>query len=100
MATTDSGASTANTSVMYSKRSQRIMALSLWICQRLKRLRLFYYAHPYTLCDKGTVERHNGIIRRFIPKGTRIDSLIAKQIFAVENWNRNIPVVDPASRRR
>ena len=30
---------------------------------------LVYYAHPYTSCDKGTVERHNGLIRRFIPKG-------------------------------
>ena len=29
---------------------------------------LIYYAHPYTSCDKGTVERHNGLIRRFIPK--------------------------------
>ena len=27
---------------------------------------LVYYAHPYTSCDKGTVERHNGLIRRFI----------------------------------
>ena len=29
---------------------------------------LVYYAHPYTSWDKGTVERHNGLIRRFIPK--------------------------------
>ena len=34
---------------------------------------LIYYAYPYTSCDKGTVERHNGLIRRFIPKGKRID---------------------------
>ena len=26
---------------------------------------LVYYAHPYTSCNKGTVERHNGLIRRF-----------------------------------
>ena len=38
---------------------------------------LVYYAHPYTSCDKGTVEHCNGIIRRFIPKGKRIDSLTA-----------------------
>ncbi|GHN35800.1 hypothetical protein ME792_09260 [Lactobacillus delbrueckii] len=30
---------------------------------------LVYYAHPYTSCDKGSVERHNGLIRRYIPKG-------------------------------
>lgn len=52
---------------------------------------LVYHAHPYTSCDKGTVERHNGIIRRFIPKGKRIDSLTAEQIFAVENWCNNLP---------
>lgn len=33
---------------------------------------LVYYAHPYTSCDKGTVERHNRLIRRFIPKGETI----------------------------
>ncbi|MCD5481762.1 IS30 family transposase, partial [Lactobacillus delbrueckii subsp. bulgaricus] len=26
---------------------------------------LVYYAHPYTSCDKGSVERHNGLIRRY-----------------------------------
>ncbi|MCO0808481.1 IS30 family transposase, partial [Lactobacillus helveticus] len=35
---------------------------------------LIYYAHPYTSCDKGTVERHNGLIRRFIPKGDCINN--------------------------
>ena len=33
---------------------------------------LIYFAHPYTSCDKGTVEKHNGLIRRFIPKGDYI----------------------------
>ncbi len=37
---------------------------------------LVYFAHPYTSCEKGTVERHNGLIRRFIPKGKRIDSYL------------------------
>ena len=32
---------------------------------------LVYFAHPYTSCEKGSVERHNGLIRRFIPKGKR-----------------------------
>ena len=36
---------------------------------------LVYFAHPYTSCEKGSVERHNVLIRRFIPKGCRIDSL-------------------------
>ena len=47
---------------------------------------LVYYAHPYTSCDKGTVERHNGLIRRFIPKGKRIDDFTGQQISDVETW--------------
>lgn len=27
---------------------------------------LVYYAHPFTSCDKGGVEKHNRMIRRFI----------------------------------
>ncbi len=38
---------------------------------------IVYYAHPYTSCDKGTVERHNGLIRRFIPKGDYINKILA-----------------------
>ena len=36
---------------------------------------LVYFAHPYASCEKGSIERHNGLLRRFIPKGRRIDSL-------------------------
>ena len=34
---------------------------------------LVYYASPYTSCDKGSVEGHTGLIRRYIPKGDRMD---------------------------
>ena len=47
---------------------------------------LVYYAHPYTSCDKGAVERQNGLIRRFIAKKKRIDSFTAEQISDVETW--------------
>lgn len=52
---------------------------------------LVYYAHPYSSCEKGSVERHNGLIRRFIPKGKRIDSLTSDQISDVETWCNNLP---------
>lgn len=52
---------------------------------------LVYFAHPYTSCDKGTVERHNGLIRRFIPKGKRIDSYSLQQIANIETWCNCLP---------
>lgn len=52
---------------------------------------LVYFAHPYTSCEKGSVERHNGLIRRFIPKGKRIDSYSDEQISQIEIWCNSLP---------
>ncbi|MBW7985809.1 IS30 family transposase [Lactobacillus helveticus] len=52
---------------------------------------LIYYAHPYTSCDKGTVERHNGLIRRFIPKGDCINNYSLQQIIDIETWCNSLP---------
>ncbi len=52
---------------------------------------LVYFAHPYTSCEKGSVERHNGLIRRFIPKGCRIDSFSDEQICQIEVWCNSLP---------
>ena len=52
---------------------------------------LVYYSHPYTSCDKGSVERHNGLIRRFIPKGKQIDDFTCQQISDVETWCNSLP---------
>ena len=52
---------------------------------------LVYFAHPYTSCEKGSVERHNGLIRRFIPKGKRIDSYSDEQIAQIEVWCNGLP---------
>jgi len=52
---------------------------------------LVYYAHPYSSYEKGSVERHNGLIRRFIPKGMRIDQLSTQAIADVETWCNSLP---------
>lgn len=52
---------------------------------------LVYYAHPYTSCDKGGIERHNRMIRRFIPKGKYIKNYSLDQISEIEEWCNNLP---------
>lgn len=52
---------------------------------------LVYFAHPYTACEKGTVERHNGLIRRFLPKGERIEDYSLEQIAQIEVWCNGLP---------
>ena len=47
---------------------------------------LIYYAHPYTSCDKGTVERHNGL-----PKGEAIDDYSLQEIIDIETWCNSLP---------
>lgn len=39
-----------------------------------------YFTHPYTSCEKGTVECHNRMLRRFIPKGKSIEDYTADEI--------------------
>jgi IS30 family transposase len=50
-----------------------------------------YYAHPYASSERGTNERHNGLIRRFIPKGKSIDDIDETLIAYVENWCNTLP---------
>ncbi|KJY60002.1 Transposase [Lactobacillus kimbladii] len=52
---------------------------------------LVYYAHPYTSCEKGGVERHNRLIRCFIPKGQSIKDYDLRQIYGIEEWCNNLP---------
>lgn len=52
---------------------------------------LVYFAHPYTSCEKESVERHNGLIRRFIPKERRIDSFSDEQTCQIEVWCNSLP---------
>ncbi|SDF26445.1 IS30 family transposase, partial [Sporolituus thermophilus] len=50
-----------------------------------------YFAHPYSSFERGTNERHNGLIRRFIPKGTSIAALAASVIQRIQNWCNHLP---------
>lgn len=50
-----------------------------------------FYAHPYAPSERGTNERQNGMVRRFIPKGTDIASLSSGTIQRVEDWMNNLP---------
>jgi len=50
-----------------------------------------FFTHPYSSFEKGTNERHNGLIRRFIPKGRRIDGYTADDIAFIEDWCNTLP---------
>jgi transposase, IS30 family len=50
-----------------------------------------YKAHPYSAYERGTNENTNGIIRRFIPKGTDIGKLSDEFLNRVEKWINTLP---------
>ena len=52
---------------------------------------LVYYAHPYTFCNKGSVEGRIELIRRYIPKGDRMDKCSAEDIAKIEVWCNSLP---------
>ena len=53
-----------------------------------------YFAHPYSSWERGSNERHNGLLRRFIPKGMPIstvsESLIRRAMRQCNNLPRKI----------
>ena len=50
-----------------------------------------YFAHPYSSWEKGSIENHNGLIHRCLPKGKRMDSYSADEILSVELWANALP---------
>ncbi|SHF24063.1 hypothetical protein SAMN02746089_01545 [Caldanaerobius fijiensis DSM 17918] len=51
-----------------------------------------YYTHPYSAWERATNnERHNGLVRRLIPKGTAISELSLSQIGRVQDWCNTLP---------
>lgn len=51
----------------------------------------FYFCHPYASCEKGTNEKHNSIIRYFIPKSILIENYTVKEINDICHWMNNYP---------
>lgn len=50
-----------------------------------------YFCHPYCSGEKGTNEKHNSIIRYFIPKGTLIESISDDKLNKIASWMNNYP---------
>ncbi len=50
-----------------------------------------YFAHPYCASERGSNENCNRIIRRFIPKGSRIGDISDMDIQKIEDWINNLP---------
>jgi len=55
-----------------------------------KRMDVFY-AHPYASYERGTNENHNGLIRRFLPKGTRMEDVTVEKVAKIQHWLNNLP---------
>lgn len=50
-----------------------------------------YFCHPYASCEKGTNEKHNGMIRYFIPKGSLIENYSNNELNRICSWMNNYP---------
>ncbi len=50
-----------------------------------------FYAHPFSACERGSNENANGIIRRFIPKGSAINKVTKQKVKEIQDWMNNYP---------
>lgn len=50
-----------------------------------------YFAHPYSSWERGTNENTNGLIRRFLPKGTDFNKISLERLKQIENNLNNRP---------
>ena len=50
-----------------------------------------YFAHPYSSFERRINERHNRILRRFIPKGTDINKISEEELERIEDLINGLP---------
>ena len=50
-----------------------------------------YFAHPYSSWERGTNENTNGLIRRYLPKGTEFDKIDEKTLLEIQEKLNNRP---------
>jgi IS30 family transposase len=61
------------------------------LSEALQGLSELYFAHPYSSWERGTNEKHNGILRRFIPKGKSLKNYSSDQIKQITHWMNHLP---------
>lgn len=50
-----------------------------------------YFAHPYSSWERGTNENTNGLIRRYLPKGTNFHQITEEQLKNIQHKLNNRP---------
>ena len=50
-----------------------------------------YYAHPYTSSERGQNERHNGLFRRYVPKGASMEEYTDEEILMFADKLNGMP---------
>lgn len=50
-----------------------------------------YFAHPYSSWERGTNENTNGLIRRYLPKGTNFNEISENQLLIIQEKLNNRP---------
>lgn len=51
----------------------------------------FYFARPYHSCDRGLNQNTNGLIRRYLPKGTNFDTISESEVEQIQDCLNNRP---------
>lgn len=50
-----------------------------------------YYCHPYSAFERGSNENANILIRRWLPKGTKLSEVSQAEIKQIQIWMNNYP---------